>query len=77
MHTLADRGRSRGFETPPHPLLENNVKGFNPRYKIIFESGVKFTGNELYFYQKLIFSRAGMYPDPHSYGISDVKPHLT
>ena len=34
--------------------------------------GVKFTGNALYFYPKLIF-----FPDPPSYGMSDVNPHLT
>ena len=60
-------------------LSKNNVKGFNPKYKIIFlESGVKFTGNALYFYQKFIFFPGwGMPPNAPSYGMFDVNPHLS
>ena len=37
---------SGGVQTPP---LKNNVKGFNPKYKLYLESGVKVTENALYF----------------------------
>ena len=40
-----------------HPPLKNDLKGSNPSTKLFLESGVKFTGNALYFYQKLIFFR--------------------
>ena len=39
-HALADPGGGGGFDPPPPPPpppppLKNNVKGFNPKYKII------------------------------------------
>ena len=46
---------SRESSWGSNPLLKNNVKGFNPKYKIIFESGVKYTGNALYFSLNVIF----------------------
>ena len=63
---LADPGGEFHGVRPPLHLLKNNVKGFNPKYKkyrFNLERGVKFTGNALYFYQKLIFS-SGTFPDP-------------
>ena len=45
--------------------------------KLFLESGVNFTGNALYFYQKLIFFPGGMPHDRLSYNMSDVNPHLT
>ena len=53
------------------------LRGSTQSTKLFLESGVKFTGNALYFYQKLIFSQEGIPPDPLSYGMSDVNPHLT
>ena len=63
---------------PPPPPLVNYCKAVQPKVQNYFlESGVKFTGNALYFYQKLFFSRGVMALTPLSYGMSDVNPHLT
>ena len=58
--------------------LKNNVKASTQSTKLFLASGVKFTGNALYFDQKLIFFAGGGHtPNPLSYGMSDVNPHLT
>ena len=45
-------GELQGIRPPPP--LKNSVKGSTQSTKLFLESGVKFTGNALYFYHKLI-----------------------
>ena len=56
--SLADPGgwAVKGFDPPPPPTCKSRKGGSTQRTKLFLESGVKFTGNALYFYQKLIFS---------------------
>ena len=64
--------------TPPPPPLKNNVKGFNPKYILFLESGVKIYRKCTIFLPQILFPGVGgMSPDPPSYGMSDVNPHLT
>ena len=57
--------------------VSGGSKGSTQSTKLFLDSGVKFTGNALYFYQKLIFFQGGMPLDPLSYNMSDVNLHLT
>ena len=61
-----------------HILPKFNRGGSTQSTKLFLETGVRITGNALYFYQKLIFFPGEhALPDPLSYGMSDVNPHLT
>ena len=61
---------------PPPPPLKNNVKGFNPKYKIISCEWLNLQEMH-YIFTKIFFFPGGKPPDRLSYNMSDVNPHLT
>ena len=69
--------RGRGGSGGSNPPLKNNVKGFNPKYKIISSEWCSIYRKCTIFLPQINFFPAGMPPDPPSYGMSDVNPHLT
>ena len=52
--TSRSRGGGGGFRGGSNSPLKNNVKGLTQSTKLFLECCVKFTGNAVYFYQKLI-----------------------